>query len=226
MSKISEWSVSDQPIHKLQQKGKAALSDAEILSLIIGNGNKFKNSIDISKEMLAYSNNDFNMIAKMTVSDITKLYGIGKSKATSIVAAFEISNRRQLNDAMQKEKISSSKDIFNLMNPKLADLQYEEFWIILLNRAHKILSIKKVGQGGVSGTIADPKIIFNFALQDLASSIVLCHNHPSGNYKPSSQDNNLTKKVKEGGKLLDIDILDHVIIGENNYYSYADEGEL
>ena len=226
MSKISEWCVNDMPITKMAEKGKYSLSDTEILSMIIGAGNVTGNSVEIARKLLfAYGFNIDNM-SKATTKELQRIDGIGKAKASAIVAAFELGRRRSLNEAFNVTKITNSKDIFEIFKPILSDLKHEEFWILLLNRGNKIIARKQISSGGISGTVADPKIIFKYALDEMASSIALCHNHPSGANQPSEADNRLTKKITDGGVMLDIVVLDHVIIAQNEYFSYADEGKM
>lgn len=218
--------LSDQPQEKLINTGRNSLTDSELLAVIIGKGDKTDKSLLISRQILASVNYNLTELSKKNVSELMQFDGIGKSTAAQICSLFELGRRKIGNEAGEKRKISSSRDAFNIMSPILSDLQHEEFWIILLNRANKIIGKKQISSGGVAGTVADPKIIFKFALDSLASALVLCHNHPSGNTQPSEADNQLTKKIKEAGRLLDITVLDHIIVAEKAFYSYADEGKL
>jgi DNA repair protein RadC len=223
---IKAWAEADQPREKLLLKGKHALSDAELIAIIIGSGNTTDSAIELSKKILNSVSNNLSELAKLTVKDLTKFKGIGEAKAISIVAALEIGRRRRESEGMQREKISNSRDIVEIFQPLLGDLPHEEFWILLLNRSNKVISKHNTSVGGVAGTVADAKIIFKLAIENLASSIILCHNHPSGNNKPSDADLKLTKQLKDTGRLLEIPVLDHIIITENAYYSFADEGIL
>jgi len=223
---IKSWAEEDRPREKLLLKGKAALSDAELIGILIGSGTPKLTAVDVAKLILTAVNNDLNELAKLSVNDLKKHKGIGEAKAIAIVSALELGRRRKETSASAKTKITCSTDIYNYIKPQLLDLPHEEFWIILLNRANVVMKKMPVSSGGVAGTVADPKIIFKQALEHLASAIILVHNHPSGNLKPSGADIALTKKMKEAGTLLDLPILDHIIFTENQYYSFADEGLL
>jgi DNA repair protein RadC len=224
--KILSWAEEDRPREKLLLKGKSALSDAELIAILIGSGTRSLSAVDVAKIILTKAENDLNQLAKFSVKDLQKIKGIGEAKAISIVSALELGRRRKDVDFVQKARITCSNDIYQLMKPELMDLPKEEFWILLLNRANSLIKKEQISSGGVSGTVADPKIIFKAALDQYASSVVLVHNHPSGNLKPSQADINLTNKMKEAGKLLEIPILDHIIFGDQGYMSFADEGLL
>lgn len=220
---IKEWAEDDRPREKLLSKGKISLSNAELLAIMLRTGTRKQTALDLSKGILNEVNNNLIELSKMTVTDFSKFDGVGQAKAITIIAALELGNRRRMTEVMEKEKITGSKDVFNMFRNILSDSQYEEFWMLLLNRANKILRTINISSGGLSGTVADPKKIFKMALDNNASSIILCHNHPSGNIKPSDADIKLTKKLTQAGKLLDMPILDHIIVGEEKYYSFADE---
>jgi DNA repair protein RadC len=224
--KILSWAEEDRPREKLLLKGKSALSDAELIAILIGSGTRSLSAVDVAKIILTRAENDLNQLAKFSVKDLQKIKGIGEAKAISIVSALELGRRRKDADFARKVQIACSNDIYQLMKPELMDLPKEEFWILLLNRANSLIKKEQVSSGGVSGTVADPKIIFKAALDQYASSVVLVHNHPSGNLKPSQADINLTTKMKEAGKLLEIPILDHIIFADTGYLSFADEGLL
>jgi DNA repair protein RadC len=221
---IKEWDDADRPREKLLRKGKTALSDAELIAILLGSGNREESAVDLAKRILNSAGNNLIELSKMSVSDLMKFKGIGEAKAISIVAATELGRRRRAEEVLQKKRISSSKDVFEVLQADLADSQYEEFWLLLLNRANRIVRKVKISDGGISGTVADPKRIFREALDSMCSGIILCHNHPSGNIKPSAADRELTKKIVQGAKYFDINILDHVIIGDEQFYSFADEG--
>jgi DNA repair protein RadC len=223
---IKSWAEEDRPREKLILKGKSALSDAELIAILIGSGNLEMSAVELSRHILSNTNNDLGELAKLSVNELKKFKGIGEAKALSIISALELGRRRKESEPQKKDKIISSKDIYDLMKPHLMDLPHEEFWVVLLNRAHFVLKKTAVSVGGVSGTVADPKLIFKTALENLASAIILVHNHPSGNTKPSDSDIVLTRKMKEAGKLLEIPILDHLIFTDSDYYSFADEGRL
>ncbi|MFO7828440.1 MAG: DNA repair protein RadC [Bacteroidales bacterium] len=224
--KIKEWAVEDRPREKLLKKGIQSLSNAEIMALLIGSGTKNESAVDLSKKILKKTNNNLNELGKLDVNELIKNKGIGEAKAITIIAALELGKRRKLSEIIEKKKITKSNDVFDLFQSVVGDLPHEEFWILLLNRSNRIIEKIKISQGGVSGTVIDVKIILKHAIEKLASSIILCHNHPSGNRNPSKSDDAITHKLAEGANLLDIKVLDHIIIADTNYYSYADEGTL
>ena len=221
---IKSWSPEDRPREKLLSKGISSLSDAELIAILIGSGTAKLSAVDVAKKVLAYVENNLDSLAKLTVKELMKAKGIGEAKAITIVAALELGRRRKDQSPDEKPKIDGSKTAFDLIKGDLMDLPHEEFWVILLNRANRVIRKKRVSEGGVSGTVADPKIIFKLAVDELASGIIVVHNHPSGNLKPSESDINLTKKIKEAGKVLEIAMLDHLIIAHDRYFSFADEG--
>ena len=223
---IKAWAEDDRPREKLLNKGRNALSDAELIAILIGSGTREESAVALSKKILSSVDNNLNELGKLSVNDLMKFKGIGEAKAISIIATLEIGRRRRDDEPVKRKKITSSKDVFEVFVDQLADLRQEEFWILTLNRANKIIDRHHVSKGGVSGTVVDTKVIFKLAVENLASSIILCHNHPSGNTKPSKSDIVLTKKLKEAGQLLEIPVLDHIIIGDNEFYSFADEGVL
>lgn len=223
---ILSWAEEDRPREKLLLKGKSALTDAELIAILIGSGTKSLSAVDVAKQILNGAQNNLNELAKFSVKDLKKIKGIGEAKAIAIVSALELGRRRKDEEFVEKVRITSSHDIYQLIKPELMDLPKEEFWVILLNRANRLIKKEQISSGGVSGTVADPKIIFKAALDQYASSIILVHNHPSGNLKPSQADINLTKKMKEAGKLLEIPVLDHVIFSDEGYLSFADQGML
>lgn len=221
---IKSWSPEDRPREKLLLKGTSALSDAELIAILLGSGTAKLSAVDVAKKVLAHVDNNLDSLAKLTVKELMKAKGIGEARAITIVAALELGRRRKDQSPDEKPKIDGSKTAVELIRGELMDLPHEEFWVLLLNRANRLIKKKKISEGGVSGTVADPKIIFKLAVEELASAIIVAHNHPSGNMKPSESDITLTKKIKEAGKLLDISLLDHLIIARDKYYSFADEG--
>ncbi len=224
---IKNWAEDDRPREKLQNKGVNSLSDAELIAILIGSGSRNESAVELSKKILASVNGNLIELSKLSINDLVKNFkGIGDAKAISIIAALELGKRRRSSEVIIKEKITTSKDAFELLHALIGDSHYEEFWVILLNKAHKIIKTISISEGGIAGTVADPKKIFKIALEHNACSIVLCHNHPSGNLKASDDDIRLTRKIKEAGLMLDIQIVDHIIIGDDNYYSFADEGIL
>lgn len=222
---IKNWAFEDRPREKLLAKGLASLTNAELIAILIGSGNRDESAVDISKRILNDYQNNLNELGKATIDNLTRNYkGIGEAKAISIVAAMEIGRRRKNAQLTERPQIRSSKDVSDLMASDLTDLAYEEFWILLLNRANKVIHTQKISQGGIAGTVIDTRLIMKSALNNLASSIILCHNHPSGNLNPSQQDKTITYKLRDAGKIMDIQVLDHVIISETGFFSFADEG--
>jgi DNA repair protein RadC len=221
---IRAWAEDDRPREKLLLKGKAALSDAELIAILIGSGSTSETAVDLSKRILQSFNNQLSELAKLSVKDLTKFKGIGEAKAISIIAAMELGRRRKDSDPEKKVRITDSRSAFEVIYPHLCDLNHEEFWVLFLNRANEVIGKESVSKGGISGTIVDPKVVFKQAVQFPASAIILAHNHPSGKIKPSESDHQLTKKLKTAGQALDIPVLDHLIIGDRNYFSFADEG--
>ncbi len=222
--RILSWAEEDRPREKLLLKGKAALTDAELVAILIGSGTRDLSAVDLSKIILQKANNNLNELAKLSIKDLMKIKGIGEAKAISIAAALELGRRRKESEVVRRPRISSSRDAYEQIQPYLLDLPHEEFWLLLLNRANEVVRPVQVSQGGVSGTVADPKIIFKLAIECLASAIILVHNHPSGNLKPSEADKDLTRRLASAGKLLEIPILDHLIFTDASYLSFADEG--
>lgn len=222
--RILSWAEEDRPREKLLLKGKAALTDAELIAILIGSGTRDLSAVDLSKIILQKANNNLNELAKLSIKDLMKIKGIGEAKAISIAAALELGRRRKESEVVRRPRISSSRDAYEQIKPYLLDLPHEEFWLLLLNRANEVIRPVQVSQGGVSGTVADPKIIFKLAIECLASAIILVHNHPSGNLKPSEADKDLTRRLASAGKLLEIPILDHLIFTDASYLSFADEG--
>ena len=220
---IKQWAEEDKPREKLLLKGKAALSDAELIAILIGSGTTTMSAVDLSKMILADVGNSLHSLAKMQVKDLQKFRGIGEAKAISIVSALELGRRRGLLEKPAKVKISSSQDAYQHMRPYMLDLNHEEFWIILLDRANQVVKTDSISSGGVAGTYVDSKIIFKSAITHLANSIILVHNHPSGQLKPSDQDLRLTDKISKAGVTLDIPVIDHLIFTDHGYFSFADE---
>jgi len=223
---IKTWAEEDRPREKLLLKGKRALTDAELIAILIGSGNATETAVDLSKRILLGAGNNLNQLGKMTVADLCKYKGIGEAKAIAIVAGLELGARRQVSEVVKLDQITSSRDGYEMLRPLLADLPKEEFWVLYLNRANKVILKDQVSSGGVNGTVVDLKVIFKKALELLASGVILAHNHPSGAIRPSREDDIMTKRLVEAGKLLETPVLDHLIITDNGYYSYADEGRL
>jgi DNA repair protein RadC len=223
---IKHWNEDDRPREKMLLKGKNSLSDAELIAILIGSGNKEESAVELSKKILKSVDNSLIELGKLGVDDLIKFKGIGQAKTVSIITALELGRRRRIEEAIDKQKITSSKSVFDLMQPIIGELPHEEFWIIYLNNANKIQLKTQLSKGGITGTLVDSRLVFKQAIELSATSIILCHNHPSGTLKPSSSDITLTKKIKNGGDVLDIKILDHLIVTQNNYFSFADENIL
>lgn len=223
---IKHWSSADQPREKLLHQGSKSLSEAELIAILMRNGTKNRSALDVAKELLGQHDHSLASLAKLSIHDLMKVKGIGEAKAVTIAAALELGRRRMTENAMQKEQITSSRDAYELLHPRMRDLVQEEFRIILLDRRSKVISIEDIHVGGMSAMVVDPKIIFQKALERKACSIILSHNHPSGSPSPSNEDIRLTEKIKAAGGFIDIKILDHVIIGDGSYYSFADEGKI
>jgi len=225
-SGIKDWAAEDRPREKLLEKGLGSLSNAELLAILLGSGIRNQSALELARITLNQVENNLNELGKMDVFMLQKTKGIGKARAIIIIAALELGRRRTKSEIINRKQISSSKDVYELFQPLLADLHHEEFWILLLNRSNRIIEKVKISQGGITGTIIDVRIILKHAIEKLSTSIVLCHNHPSGNLNPSESDCMITKKIKEAGCYLDIPVIDHIIVCNSSYYSFADEGRL
>ncbi|MCB2221150.1 MAG: DNA repair protein RadC [Bacteroidetes bacterium] len=223
---IRQWAEGDRPREKLLLKGRQSLSDAELIAILMGSGSRNESAVDLAKRILRESNDNLVELSKLSVKDLMKFKGVGEAKAISIIAALELGKRRRGAEALDRKKISSSRDVFEYFSGIFGDLTYEAFYTLLLNRANKVIRHIQISEGGFSGTVADPKKIFKIGLENNATSIILCHNHPSGSVKPSDADIKLTRKLKNAGEMLDMPILDHLILGDEKYYSFADEGTL
>jgi len=220
---ISQWAEDDRPREKLMLRGKGQLSKAELIAILIGSGNTEESAVQLAQKILNSINNNLAELSNLSLSDLKKFKGIGEAKAISIIAALELGKRRLSEDVLVRKKIKSSEDAFHILYAELSDKQYEEFWVLMLDRANQVIRKVNISEGGMAGTVADPKKIFKMALDLNASSLILSHNHPSNNLKPSQNDIDLTKKLRSAGKLLDIEVLDHLIFGNDTYYSFADE---
>ena len=223
---IKNWSENDQPREKLINKGKTALSDAELVAILIGSGNRNESAVSLCQRILAHVNNNLNALGKLSVSELMTFNGIGEAKAISIVAALELGRRRRLEDALVMAKITSSKSVFEIMQPLIGELPHEEFWIIYLNNSNKVIHKSQLSKGGITGTLVDTRLVLKEALQLGALGLILAHNHPSGTLQPSQSDKNITQKLKTAAQSLDIKVLDHLIITETSYFSFADESLL
>lgn len=223
---IKHWATDDRPREKLLEKGKSALSHSELLAILIGSGSGGENALDLARNIMDSCKQDLTELSKLGVDRLCKYKGIGKVKALVIEAALELGRRRQESLFQDKQVIVASRQAYDVIRLKMQDLGHEEFWILYLNRANKIMSVENISKGGITGTVADPRLIFSRALDIKACGVILVHNHPSGSTRPSNQDLELTKKLKSAGQLLDIQVMDHLIVTEDTYYSFADEGML
>lgn len=223
---IKQWAIEDRPREKMMQKGISSLSDAELMAILIGSGNRKESAVELSRRILQSADNNLHQLGKYSLPHLTKFEGIGEAKAITILAALELGRRRKVSDLLKKELIDCSQSVFEIFQPMLADIPHEEFWVLLLNQSNKVINKVKISQGGVAATVVDTKLILNAAISVLAPNIILCHNHPSGNRTPSPQDDQLTDKIKKAAQTMDIQVLDHIIVCDNAYYSYADEGKL
>ncbi|MDD2675012.1 MAG: DNA repair protein RadC [Flavobacterium sp.] len=221
---ITNWSEDDKPREKLMLKGKSVLSDAELIAILIGSGSRSESAVDLSKRILASVDNNLNALGKLSLSQLMQFKGIGEAKAISIIAALELGRRRRGEDAVELKKITSSKIIFEIMQPIIGELSHEEFWIIYMNNSNKVIAKSQLSKGGITGTLVDVRIVFKTALEMGATALILCHNHPSGTLIPSDADKHITKKLKLAGDSLEIKVLDHLIVTETSYFSFADEG--
>lgn len=220
---IRNWAVEDRPREKMLASGIQSLSDAELIALLIGSGTRKVSAVDLARQIMHMAGNNLDKLGKYSVSDLKKLKGIGQARAISIVAALELGRRRKLADSPENTKITGSHEVYNLMYPLLCDLVHEEFWVLLLNRSNKVIDKQKISQGGITGTVTDIRLILKMAIDNLATSLILCHNHPSGNLQPSDADISITRRLKESAALMDISLLDHIIIAGKGYFSFADE---
>lgn len=223
---IKNWSDDDKPREKLLHKGRTVLSDAELIAILIGSGSRNESAVELSKRILASVNNNLNELGKLSVNQLMQFKGIGEAKAVTIIAALELGLRRRGEDGLKITKINSSKSVFDLLQPKMGELPHEEFWIVYLNNSNKVLLAGQQSKGGITGTLVDVRLVLKQALELGAVGLILAHNHPSGTLKPSEADKQITQKLKTGAQTLDIKVLDHIIITQKEYFSFADEGLL
>ena len=224
---IREWSEDDRPREKMLRKGTSSLSDAELLAILIGSGNRDESAVELARRIMRECDDNINELARLTIADLCKKFkGIGEAKAITIKAALELGKRRKTSDFLERKQILSSRDLFELFEPLLIDLVHEEFWIVFMNGANKVLSTHKLTQGGIQQTIVDVPLLLKMSLERLAQSIAVAHNHPSGQNKPSNEDENITRRIKQGCDAIGIRLLDHIIVARGKYYSFADDGKL
>ena len=223
-SGIKNWALEDRPREKLLAKGITSLSNAELLAILIRSGGREESAVELARRVLNRAGNNLRELGKLSVNDLVKHKGMGPAKAVAIIAALELGRRRGKADLQDRIRIGGSQDVYTLFQPVLSDLVHEEFWILLLNRANRVIDNIRISQGGISGTVIDVRIILKHALDRLASGIILCHNHPSGNLKPSDADMKITSKIRDSCRTMDLHLLDHLIIADNSYFSFSDEG--
>lgn len=223
---IKNWNEDDQPREKLLLKGRTALSDAELIAILIGSGSRNESAVSLSQRILASADNNLSELGRLSISELMEFKGIGEAKAISISAAMELGRRRRTGEALERKKIISSNSVFEFVQPIIGELPHEEFWILYLNNSNKVIKSAQLSKGGITGTVVDIRLAFKEALQLGAVGVILAHNHPSGTLKPSQADIQLTKKLKTAGESLDIKVLDHLIITEKAYFSFADENML
>ena len=224
---IREWAEDDRPREKMLRKGAQSLSDAELLAILIGSGNRDESAVELSRRIMRDSRDNLNELAQLTITDLCKRFkGIGEAKAITIMAALEVGKRRKTSEVLERKKITSSKDLFDLFEPQLVDLPHEEFWIGLLNGANKVIEIKRLTQGGSRQTVVDIPMLLKMALEKSAQAVVVAHNHPSGQNRPSHEDEQITRRIKAGCEAIGITLLDHIIIARGVYYSFVDEGKM
>ncbi len=221
---LKSWAVEERPREKVIANGVQYLSDSELLAILLGSGTQNMTAVELARHILKKAGNSLHELGKQTVGDLQKIKGVGPAKAISILAAMELGRRREGMSLAEKIPVKSSETVYNLFHPLVGDLEHEEFWLLMLNRANRVLGRFKVSQGGLSGTVIDTRIILKKALDNLASSIIVCHNHPSGNIQPSDADVKITDKLKKASEMVEIKLLDHVIIADKSYFSFADEG--
>ncbi len=221
--RIRDLAVEDRPLEKVRHQGISSLSNTELLAILIGTGTREASAIDLARKLMMQTDNDLHRLGKMTLAELSKIRGVGATKSTRILAAFEISRRKRADQPRQRSSVRCSEDAYQLLEGTLADLVHEEFWILLLNRANQLIEKVRISQGGISGTVTDIRLIMHAAVEKLASGIILAHNHPSGNLKPSDADLKITNKIRDAALLLDISLLDHLIISDQGYLSMADE---
>ncbi len=223
---IKQWAVEDRPREKLLSKGIRSLSDVELIAILIGSGTREASAVDLAKQIMRSTGNNLNDLSRLGVHDLKKFKGIGEARAIAIVAAMELGRRRKLEEVRQKKQITTSRDVFDFFHPFIGDLSHEEFWVLFLSRSNRILAWKQISRGGIAGTVIDVRLILKEALENTSSSLIICHNHPSGTLQPSEADKEITKRIARAGEIMDIRLLDHIIIGDGSYFSFADENLL
>ena len=224
MASITAWAEEDRPREKMLLKGISALSDTELLAILIGSGTVGESAVALAQNVLQGSDQSLQVLGRQSLKDLQRVKGIGPAKAITIAAALEIGRRRQMSDLRDRPRITCSRDAFNVIAPMITDLYHEEFWVLLLNQANEVIERKKVSSGGMTATVVDSRQFFRMAIEGKAVAVIAVHNHPSGNLKPSQADIQLTQKLVLAGKTIEVPLLDHLIVSERGFYSFADEG--
>ncbi|MGB0878965.1 MAG: RadC family protein [Polaribacter sp.] len=223
---IPQWNIDDRPREKLIAKGHHSLSDSELIAILIGSGNKQESAVALSKRILASVDNNLNELAKIPIEQLTTFKGIGEAKAIAIITAITLGKRLQIEQALVKPRVADSKSVYEMMQPKIGNLQHEEFWVLFLNNSNRVINMMQLSKGGLTGTVVDIRMLFKKAMELLSIGIIICHNHPSGKLIISDADKKLTKKIQQASEILDIKLLDHLIITEKDYVSFVDQGIL
>ncbi len=223
---IKAWAVEDRPREKLVSRGLSALTDAELIAILISSGNSRESAVELSRRIMDSIHHNLNELGKLNCDELKKFRGIGQAKAITLIAAMELGRRKNQSEALDNGQIKGSRDAANYLRPEIGDLAYEEFWVLFLNRQNKVIEKRKLSQGGMTGTVIDVRLILKLALEKHATSMIFCHNHPSGNLDPSDADRKITKQLKEAAALMEIPVVDHLIVTQSGYFSFADEGLL
>ncbi len=223
---IKDWALEDRPREKLLYRGISSLSDAELIAILIGSGNQEETAVELSRRIMENVKNNLNELGKLNVENLKQFKGIGEAKAISIIAAMELGRRRNHSSALEMNKITGSSDVARYLRPLIGDIPHEEFWALFLNRQNKIIDIQKLSQGGITGTVIDVRLVLKMAIEKHATSLIFAHNHPSGNLEASDADRKITRQLKDASAIMDIPLLDHLIITQEGYFSFADEGLL
>jgi DNA repair protein RadC len=223
---IKDWAVEDRPREKLVSRGISSLTDGELIAILISSGNSKESAVELSRRIMDSIHHNLHELGKLNCDELKRFRGIGQAKAVTLIAAMELGRRRNQSEALEYEQIRGSKDVANYLRPEIGDLSHEEFWVVFLNRQNKVIDKKKLSQGGMTGTVIDVRLVLKFALEKHATSLIFCHNHPSGNLDPSDADKKITRQLKEAAALMEIPVIDHLIITQSGFYSFADEGML
>lgn len=223
---IKSWAVEDRPREKMISKGIYSLTDTELIAILISSGNSRESAVELSRRIMESTRHNLHELGKLNCDELKKFRGIGQAKAVTLLAAMELGRRRNQSEALENEQIKGSRDAANYIRPSIGDLSWEEFWVIFLNRQNKVIDRQKLSQGGITGTVIDVRLVLKLALEKHATSLILCHNHPSGNLEPSDADKKITRQLKDAATLMEIPVMDHLIITQSGFFSFADDGLL